>query len=250
MSADRHENTIDPGAVASSCLESGGKIAEQQGRLIGAVIGVLSTQGVRIDPKARRLIDFGSVLAACRALLYATGSPERLTAERLLEMTNGLHCDCVDQLLMELRIAFRRRTAIAGEKFRRIQINRIVEAVRGRIDIHYLDIFADRPWLQVFFPGDGHRCLVHGDRRHRLRDAWVERVDREPAWRRLQLLLLAPDRRRRLVRDLSQRRTCGRDGFDPDRGLERGAQRRGRVAAFERRLEIAPPRWGLHHLRR
>jgi hypothetical protein len=48
---------------------------------------------------------------------------------------------------------FRRRTAIAGEKFRRIQINRIVEAVRGRIDIHHLDIFADRPWLQVLFPG-------------------------------------------------------------------------------------------------
>jgi hypothetical protein len=51
-------------------------------------------------------------------------APQHRPAERLLEVGDGLHRHGVDHLLVELRVAFRRRPAVLREQAGRVQVHR------------------------------------------------------------------------------------------------------------------------------
>ena len=121
------------------------EIAEQQRLLFRAVIGVVGAQRVRIDAQLPHL----SLRALPSSAIRRRGAHSAWRPSAFSKLADRRHRDCVDHLLMELRIAFRRRPAVLGEQLLVVEIDRVVDTVRGRVDVDHFQIFADRPWLQL-----------------------------------------------------------------------------------------------------
>ena len=99
------------GIVRALELIGGGEVAEQEGHLVGIVIGVGVAKRVRMDAKpldvfARhcRSVHVGLALRPHQARI-----PHDPAAQRALEVADRLHRHGVDELLMKLRVAFARR---------------------------------------------------------------------------------------------------------------------------------------------
>ena len=167
MSLDRQENTVEPGVGGVAVAAVGREIAEQQRLLVGAVVGVVGAQRVRIDAQARHFIGLDPLVAAPAGVLAIVRRPQCAAAERPLEMADRGHGDGIDHLLVKLRIALRRRQTILGEQGLVVEVDRIIDPVRGRIDIHDFEIFANRTRPQrlggsgLVIPGNRQRRLMH-----------------------------------------------------------------------------------------
>ena len=178
------------------------KITKEQRDLLGAVIGIVGSQRVGIDPQARNLIAFRGAGAVRFQLRAGTRCPQRLAPQRRFEMADRGHRHGIDHLLMKLRIAFGGRPAVLRQQFGFVQVDRVVKPVRCRIDVDHLDVFANRSRLQVFLPRQAQCGFIDRDGVQRFGDRRVECVDTQAAlgWR--QLFRFAPDRapRRRAAR--------------------------------------------------
>ena len=64
-------------------------------------------------------------------------------------MADRGHGDRVDHLLMKLRIGLRGSKAVLSEQPRIRQVDRVIEGSAGRVPVDHLDIFADRPFLEL-----------------------------------------------------------------------------------------------------
>ena len=208
-------------------LTLGGEIAEQQGLLVRAVIGIVGAQRVRIDAQARYFIRLRRHVAAASGNLGIVRSPQRATAKRTLEMPDRGHCDGINHLLVELRIAFRWRQAVLCQQDLVVEVDGIVDTVGRRIDIDDLEIFTHRTGQQPIrsrrpvVPRHGKSSLKHRDRIEPFGHRRIERVDAQSPLRRWQRTRLALDRRRRL-----RLRGGDRLGARPSQHtFEKGAQR-------------------------
>ena len=91
------------------------EVAEEQRRLVGIVVGVGVADRVRVDAQPLHVLARPAhVLHVVRLALGLQHPriPDDLPAERALEMANRLHRHGVDELLMELRVAFAWRQAV------------------------------------------------------------------------------------------------------------------------------------------
>ncbi len=201
------------------------EIAEQQGLLVGAVIGIVGSERVRIDPEAPDLVGLLRAVLGSGVDPGIARRPQGPAAERLLEMADRRHADGVDHLLMEGRIALGRRPAVLRQDGLVVEVDRVVDLVRGRVDVDDLEILADRPGPQRLVPDRNvvprhpqHR-LVHGHRGQTLGHARVEGVDAQPAVRRGRPLDLALD-----CWLGGRRGPGGRGGLPAQEPLEHGPQ--------------------------
>src|SRR5258706_2794927 len=161
------------------------EIAEQQGFLGGAVIGILVAQGMRIN--AQPANEFAPPLFG-RTLLRSLPSwrPQGHPAERALEVADGGHRDRIDHLLVELRIAFGRCQSILGKEIWIVEIDRRIDDVAGRIDTDYLDVFPNRsgrqrPSVGPTLPRNANNDFLDGCRLRPLRKTGIEGEYAEPA---------------------------------------------------------------------
>ena len=177
------------------------------------------------------------------ARLVAPGAPvrrpQRAAAERLLEMADGRHRDGVDHLLVKLRIAFGRRPAVLRQQDLVVQVDRLVDLVRRRIDVDDLEILADRPGLQravLACRPMARASVVSLTAREveTLRHARIERVDAQAAADR-RLLALLPEDRRRGAGVVG----AAAVGARRQRRLQHRPQWPRRIAAVQRRLEVS-----------
>ena len=120
------------------------EVAEQQRLLRRAVVGVRLAQRVRIDAQPRHVL----LRRTCRRTCVAMRRPEREPAERALEVADRPHRDGVDHLLVELRVALRRRQAVLRDDRRVVEVDRLVEAAARRIVVDHLDVLADGAGLR------------------------------------------------------------------------------------------------------
>ena len=224
-------------AITAVCRE----IAEQQRLLVRAVIGVVGSQRVRIDAQARHFIGLEPLVAAPDGVFAVVGRPQRAAAERPLEMADRGHGDGINHLLVKLRIALRRRQTTLGEKGLVVQVDRVIDPVRGRIDIHDFEIFANRTRPQrlggsgLVIPGNRQRRLMHRNGIEALGHRRIERIDTQLASGRRRRTRLAFDRCLRPQYGLADRH----GGRPPQYAFEKGSQRLRRIALVERGLEVA-----------
>ncbi len=144
------------------------------------------------------------------------GRPQGQPAQGLLEGADGGHDHRVDHLLMELRVALRGRQAVLGHTVRVVEIDRLVKAAAGRIDIDHLQILSDRSRFQCVFPGNGERGPVDRIGFHVPAQRWIEGKGPQPAVGRLGWPACGPSHGRRDGRGRQDgfhgnHRRCGRD---------------------------------------
>ena len=70
--------------------------------------------------------------------------------ERVLEVTDGLHGHRVDELLVELRVAFAGRESLLGRDRFVTEVDRFVPAAARRVVVEDFDVFADRAGREPF----------------------------------------------------------------------------------------------------
>ena len=116
-----------------------GEVAEQERLLRRAVVRVRLSQRVRIDAQPRHVL-----LGELPVDLVAMRRPEREPSERPFEVPDRPHRDGVDHLLVELRVALRRRQAVLRDDRRVVQVDRLVEGAAGGIVVDHLDVLAHR----------------------------------------------------------------------------------------------------------
>ena len=161
------------------------EIAEQQGLLGRAVIGVAGAQGVRIDAQpADELVVIG-------AGDHVIG-PEHPAPERFFEPVNCRHRDRIDHLLVELGVGLRGLKPVLGQKVLAVQIDRLVEHAARGVEVDDLDVFPDRTVgkdggaVIVAFPRNVDGDFIDAPCGNLGAEAWVERVDPEtPSARRI-----------------------------------------------------------------
>ena len=115
------------------------EVAKQQRLAVGAVVGVLLAERVRVDPEPLNVL--GPDAIACRD---ETFGPECATAERDLEVADRPHRDGVDHLLVELRIAFGGGEAVLSQQVAILEVDGRIGCVARGIDVDHLEVFADR----------------------------------------------------------------------------------------------------------
>jgi hypothetical protein len=134
--------------LAGGSILGRGEVPKQQRGLVAAVVGVGHSQGVGIDT------EFWNVVVLPFTLLGESSvGPERPAAKRKLEVLDGGHRDRVGHLLVELRVALGGSVPLLSKEFRAVEINRSVRAATRGIDVHDLDILADRSGFELF-PAD------------------------------------------------------------------------------------------------
>jgi hypothetical protein len=96
-------------------LIAGREVAEEQRRLARIVVGVGVANRMGIDAQALDVLPMPPRLGPTAGLAVDPEHariPDDPPAERALEMTDRLHRHRVDELLMELRVAFARRQPV------------------------------------------------------------------------------------------------------------------------------------------
>jgi hypothetical protein len=121
------------------------KIAEEQGLLLGAVVGVGLPQCVRVDAKLAHELVYDT-----HAWLVGSRRPQRAPAQRPLEVLDGRHGHRVNHLLVKLRRALRQWQSVLCQHERRVEVHRLVEAVAGRVVVDDLEVLALRSRFKLF----------------------------------------------------------------------------------------------------
>ncbi len=133
----------------------GGKVAEQERLLDGAVVGVGLAQRMGVDAQAAHEL---VAVPACPPV--GRHRPERTPAEGLLEVADGRHRDRIDHLLVKLGVALRRRQPILRQQMGIVEVHRRVAGAVGVIHVDHLEVFPDRPGREIRLPRDLERDLV------------------------------------------------------------------------------------------
>ncbi len=182
----------------------------------GVVVGIRFAQGVRVDAQSRNELLVDRCWDDAPFLIpLQPRRPERSAAQRLLEGLDGTHRDGIGHLLVELWVGLGRREAILGQQPRVIEIDRPIETIARRIEVHDFDVFADRPGREgvVRFPRHVQRDASNAEGVQVGGQERVERKDPELARTR--------GRRRRRRRGRPDGTACGFRCTRRRRGLEK-----------------------------
>ncbi len=166
-------------------LGHGREVAEEQGLLARAVVGVGLAQGVGVDAQPPH---------EPIALVVVGLRPEDAPPQGPLEVADGGHGHGVDHLLMELGVPLGGIEPALSEQETVLQVDRRIAAAAGRIDVHHLQVLPHRSRRQVL-PRHLEGHLIDDRRVDLPVQAGVEGVDAEVAKRRRALgRWLNPDR--------------------------------------------------------
>ena len=136
-------------------LIGGGEVAEQEGDLVGIVIGVGVAQRVRMDAEPLDVVVAPLPGAAVRRRRrpHQARPPHHPPSQRAFEVADRLHRHGVDELLVKLRVAFAGRQALLRGDLLARQVHRLVPAAARRIEVDDFDVFTDRSRIHGF---EGH----------------------------------------------------------------------------------------------
>jgi len=147
------------------------EVPEENRLARGAVVRVGGAQRVRVQPKPPDM--------ALPPRFRVVRRPERYAAQRPLEVADGGHGHRVHHLLVELRISLRGLQSVPRQQVGVLQVDGLVEAAAGGVEVHHLHVLAHRPGAQ-FLPGYLECQAVQHRRLHPRVQAGVERVHAQP----------------------------------------------------------------------